>query len=339
MGANLRGELLRLLREDEEFRLAVMGLLGYSDVKSSVDRLVEAVSELTRVIKSHDERLARLETAVEELTKAVRAHEERLTKVEDRLSRIEAAIEELTRAVKAHDERLTKLESAVEELTKAVKAHEERLTKVEDRLTRLENAVEELTKAVRSHEDRLTKVEDRLTRLENAVEELTKAVKEQSRAIEELAKIVKLHEDRLAKVEETIKAFDRRLMALGARWGVESEEAFRNAMRGVVEGILGVATVGKWVYFDKDGVVYGHPSQVEVDVAIRDGTHILIEIKASASSGDALEFSRVGKLYETVTGRAAVTLESTPPLSPTTAPLAPMLLVYDLRKSIILLST
>ena len=273
--------MLRLLREDEEFRLAVMGLLGYSDVKSSVDRLVETVNELT---------------------KAVRAHEERLTRVEDRLTRLENAVEELTKAIKSHDERLARLESAVEELTKAVKAHEERLTKVEDRLARLENAVEELTKAIRSHEERLTKVEDRLTRLENAVEELTKAVKEQSKAIEELAKIVKLHEDRLAKVEETIKAFDRRLMALGARWGVESEEAFRNAMRGVVEGILGVATVGKWVYFDKDGVVYGHPSQVEVDVAIRDGTHILIEIKASASSGDALEFSRVGKLYETVTG-------------------------------------
>ncbi|MFP3157858.1 MAG: DUF3782 domain-containing protein [Caldivirga sp.] len=281
MSVDLRGLLLRLLREDEEFRLAVMGLLGYSDVKSSVDRLVEAVNELAKAVKAHDERLARLENAVEELTKAVRAHEERLTKVEDRL---------------------TRLENAVEELTKAVKAHEDRLTKVEDRLARLENAVEELTKAIRSHEERLTKVEDRLTRLENAVEELTKAVKEQSKAIEELAKIVKLHEDRLAKVEEAIKAFDRRLMALGARWGVESEEAFRNAMRGVVEGILGVATVGKWVYFDKDGVVYGHPSQVEVDVAIRDGTHILIEIKASASSGDALEFSRVGKLYETVTG-------------------------------------
>jgi len=60
--------LLRLLREDEEFRLAVMGLLGYSDVKSSVDRLVEAVGELTKAVKAHDERLARLENAVEELT-------------------------------------------------------------------------------------------------------------------------------------------------------------------------------------------------------------------------------------------------------------------------------
>jgi len=274
MGANLRGELLRLLREDEEFRLAVMGLLGYADLKSSVDRLVEAVNELTKLAKAHEERLARLESAVEELTRAIKAHEERLAKVEDRLSRVEAAIEELAKIVKSHEERLAKLE--------------ERVAKVEDRLSRVEAAIEELAKIVKSHEERLAGVEERLARLENAVMELTKAVRS--------------HEDRLARVEDAIKAFDRRLMALGARWGVESEEAFRNAMRGVVEGILGVATVGKWVYFDKDGVVYGHPSQVEVDVAIRDGTHILIEIKASASSGDALEFSRVGKLYETITG-------------------------------------
>ena len=92
------------------------------------------------------------------------------------------------------------------------------------------------------------------------------------------------------------------MVALGARWGVESEEAFRNAMKGIVEGILGVARVSKWVYFDKDGVVYGYPSQVDVDVAIKDSTHILVEVKSSVSRGDVSEFSRVGKLYETVTG-------------------------------------
>ena len=189
--------MLRLLREDEEFRLAVMGLLGYSDVKSSVDRLVEAVGELVKAVKAHDERLARLENAVEELTKAVRAHEERLTKVEDRLTRLENAVEELTKAVKAHEDRLTKvedrlarLENAVEELTKAIRSHEERLTKVEDRLTRLENAVEELTKAVKSHDDRLT-------RLENAVEELTKAVRS--------------HEGRLTRIERKMVNVERRL--------------------------------------------------------------------------------------------------------------------------------
>ncbi|KUO80559.1 MAG: hypothetical protein AT714_04645, partial [Vulcanisaeta sp. OSP_8] len=211
MGANLKGEFLRLLREDEEFRLAVMGLLGFSDLKSSVDRLVEAVNKLVRLAEAHEERLVKLE------------------------------------------ERITRIEAAIEELTKIVKAHEERLAKVEDRLTRLETVVEKLANAVSVHSMRLD-------------------------------------------------SFDRRLMALGARWGVESEEAFRNAMKGIVEGILGVARVSKWVYFDKDGVVYGYPSQVDVDVVIKDSTHILVEVKSSVSRGDVSEFSRVGRLYEMVTG-------------------------------------
>ena len=207
----MKGEFLRLLREDEEFRLAVMGLLGFSDLKSSVDRLVEAVNKLVRLAEAHEERLVKLE------------------------------------------ERITRIEAAIEELTKIVKAHEERLAKVEDRLTRLETVVEKLANAVSVHSMRLD-------------------------------------------------SFDRRLMALGARWGVESEEAFRNAMKGIVEGILGVARVSKWVYFDKDGVVYGYPSQVDVDVAIKDSTHILVEVKSSVSRGDVSEFSRVGRLYEMVTG-------------------------------------
>ncbi len=36
---------------------------------------------------------------------------------------------------------------------------------------------------------------------------------------------------------------------------MESEEAFRNAMRGVVEEILAMAVVEKWRYFDREGVV------------------------------------------------------------------------------------
>ncbi|MCG2880150.1 MAG: DUF3782 domain-containing protein [Vulcanisaeta sp.] len=260
MPSSLKDELLRLLREDEEFRLAVMGLLGYTDLKSSVDRLAGTVDELVRVVK--------------ELVGAVKSHDERLAKHDERIARLEGAVEELTKAIKSHDERITRLEDAVKELVSAVRSHEERLAKVEERLARLEQAVEELTKAVKSHDERIARLED---------------------AVRELIKAIRVHDERL-------NAFDRRLMALGARWGVESEEAFRNAMRGVVEEILGVARVSKWVYFDRDGIVYGHPSQVDVDVAIRDGTHILIEVKASASSGDVLEFSRVGKLYEVVTG-------------------------------------
>jgi len=83
--------------------------------------------------------------------------------------------------------------------------------------------------------------------------------------------------------------------------GIHTETAFRRAMRGIVEEILGKGRVEKWLYFDETGEVYGYPSQVEVDVLIKNGLHILVEVKASASIGDVSTLWRKGKLYEKVT--------------------------------------
>lgn len=69
--------------------------------------------------------------------------------------------------------------------------------------------------------------------------------------------------------------FSRRLDALGARWGVVSEEAFREGMRGMAEKILGVAKIDRWVFKDEGGEVYGYPSVVEADVVVKDGVHVL----------------------------------------------------------------
>jgi hypothetical protein len=57
----LKDDILRLLKEDEEFRYAVVGLLG-------LQRLEEAVIELKNVVVRMEERLAKVE--------------ERLTRVE-----------------------------------------------------------------------------------------------------------------------------------------------------------------------------------------------------------------------------------------------------------------
>jgi len=73
-------------------------------------------------------------------------------------------------------------------------------------------------------------------------------------------------------------------------------------MKGVLEEILGTAEVGKWVYFDEGGEVFGRPARVEVDLLVRDDAHILVELKASASEGDVAKLWRVGNLYAKVTG-------------------------------------
>jgi len=97
-------------------------------------------------------------------------------------------------------------------------------------------------------------------------------------------------------------SFERRLIALGARWGLESEEAFREAMKGIVQEILGAGKVERWRYYDGEGEVLGYPAWVEVDLAIRDGVHVLVEVKASASDSDVVKLWRVGCLYERVVG-------------------------------------
>lgn len=73
-------------------------------------------------------------------------------------------------------------------------------------------------------------------------------------------------------------------------------------MKYVLEDLLKVYKVDKWVYEDLDGEVFGYPSTIEVDVLIRDREHILVEYKTSVDMSDVSEIFRIGKLYEKVTG-------------------------------------
>lgn len=41
---------------------------------------------------------------------------------------------------------------------------------------------------------------------------------------------------------------------------------------------------------------------MEIDLVIRDGRHVLVEVKSSVSSGEVLEFLRIATLYKKVTG-------------------------------------
>ena len=86
------------------------------------------------------------------------------------------------------------------------------------------------------------------------------------------------------------------------RFGILSESGFREAMRYVIQDLFGVAKVDRWIYRDEEGFVYGYPSIVEADVVVRDGTHILIELKSRVAKMDVSEIWRIGRLYEKVTG-------------------------------------
>lgn len=188
MGLDLKRELLRLLREDEEFRYAVVGLLGIADLRTSLDSLIKAVGELRDVVAKHSEEIDKLRSAVEELRKAAEA---------------------LTEDVRRHSEAIHAMQNSIERLTSSV-------------------------------------------------------------------------------------------TALGYRYGLFTEEAFRESIKYLLGDLLKIYQIKRWTYYDSEGFVFGRPSVIDVDVLIRDGEHILVEFKASIDRGDVAELYREGLLYERV---------------------------------------
>ncbi len=90
---------------------------------------------------------------------------------------------------------------------------------------------------------------------------------------------------------------DSGIGALGARWGLFSEESFRNGLKAILEESFGVQVLNVTEY-DDTGEVFGRPDQVELDVIIFNGMLILCEIKSSVSKSDVHIFDRKIAYYE-----------------------------------------
>ena len=90
---------------------------------------------------------------------------------------------------------------------------------------------------------------------------------------------------------------DRSIGALGSRWGLQSEKAFRDALAGILEKNFGVEVVNVNEY-DDEGVVFGRPDQVELDVIIQNGLLLICELKSSIDKAGMYIFERKARYYE-----------------------------------------
>ncbi|MCF3653591.1 MAG: hypothetical protein L2C94_005480 [Aigarchaeota archaeon] len=70
--ANLKSRILRLLREDEEFRYAIAGLIGLEDLRRGQAELREAVVRLTEGQKRLEEAVVRLADEQRRMWRALR---------------------------------------------------------------------------------------------------------------------------------------------------------------------------------------------------------------------------------------------------------------------------
>jgi hypothetical protein len=91
--------------------------------------------------------------------------------------------------------------------------------------------------------------------------------------------------------------YNRSIGALGARWGTQSEKAFRDALASILEKSFGVQVVNV-TEVDDEGDVFGRPEQVELDVIVKNGLLLICELKSSIDKAGMYIFERKARFYE-----------------------------------------
>jgi len=135
------------------------------------------------------------------------------------------------------------------------------------------------------------KTEDRIERI---LDELRLDREKQDKKWAENQKVIN---EMLAEIKKLGKKYDSTIGAMGSRWGIQTEKAFRDALRSILEDSFGVK-VEQYLDWDEEGTVFGEPDQVEMDVIIHNGTLLLCEIKSSMNKSDMYVFWRKKKFYE-----------------------------------------
>ncbi|MBO9367802.1 MAG: DUF3782 domain-containing protein, partial [Chloroflexi bacterium] len=161
-------------------------------------------------------------------------------------------------------------------------------------LDEIRQSREELRRYMEENEQRWEENERRWEENQQQIRALIKELQRQGEELERQGK----------EIQRVDRRIDRTISALGARWGIMSENAFRNALRGILEENFGVK-VERVQYKDESGEVFGWPDQVELDVVIYNGKMLVCEIKASVSRGDVYIFKRKVQSYEKRVGRKA----------------------------------
>jgi hypothetical protein len=163
--------------------------------------------------------------------------------------------------------------------------------RTEARLDALTLRMDELAQAQVRTEARMGELAQAQARTEARLDALTLRM-------DELAQAQLRTANEVIRLRRTIET---QIGGLGARWGMQAEEAFREGMKTILEEVGFRAE--RYLAYDTEGEVFGRPDQVELDIVVQDGKVIVIEIKSSLDRGQVHHFARKAAFYAHKTGQ------------------------------------
>jgi len=275
METSLKLRIFKLLKEDEEFRHAVIGVLGLEDLRAGIISLEKAVKKLV-------EGQARLNEAIAKLTEGQ--------------ARLEAGYGRLEDAMIKLAERQTRLEDTVVKLAEGQARLEDGYRRLEDTVVKLTEGQARLEAGYGRLEDAMIKLAERQTRLEDTVVKLAEGQARLEEAMAETRRdIVEIRRDLAITRSE--------LGGLSSSVGAMSESMVRGALRRWLseEGL----TVDRLAPIK----VRIEGREVEVDfhgrAVDREGRRISVyaEAKSTVRAREVKEFARITAEAERVWGK------------------------------------
>lgn len=178
-----------------------------------------------------------------------------------------------------------------------IKIIEEKLPEIIERYPSVRRKIEEIIerKAVTKEEIREILFELKAQREDTnrRFEEVNKRFEEVNKRFEEMNK---RFEELTIRMENGFKILMDTISAIGSRWGLGAEEAFRRGFEEVLSKLD--YKVIKWKRFDKKGEFFIYPRTAEIDILIKDKKRIAIEVKSSLTHGEIESFERSVRFYE-----------------------------------------
>ena len=282
---SLKKEILELLEKDVEFRYAVAGYLGLSEIMKRLDKLAEEQVKLRKDMitgfRRHDEELAKLR---EDMNKGFMRNDEEFAKLR----------EEMVTVFKRHDEEIAKLR---EDMIAGFKRHDEELIKLRKDMNKLR---EDMVAGFKRHDEEIAKLrEDMVAGFRRYDEEIAKLRKDMvegfKRHDKEIAKLredmiagFKRHDEEFAKLREDFNEMLREIRSMDIRLRrvertlekltLDIEEEARGILKYRIKRELGLdMEIGSLILEDLELNLYGVADEVCVvgEASVRAGIGVL----------------------------------------------------------------
>jgi len=209
------------------------------------------------------------------------------------LTGLTQAVQQLIETSQANSDAIRVMTARLEEHSRRLGEHSEVIRSLMERVEEHSRRLGEHSEVIRSLMERVEEHSRRLGEHSEVIRQLMEKVERHAQVIERLLAAVDQHSQEIRRLGATIGA-------IGARWGLHSEAAFRDGMAALLQEAGW--QVDRFLAMDPEGYVFGRPDQVEIDAVIRNGKAILIEIRSSVSRGDVAAFQRKAEFYTRRTG-------------------------------------